>query len=145
MGAPRANAPRLHDWSAWIQRQFDGPSLTADRSRIEQSVVEFYEWCDRLLAARRGDPGDDLVSVLIAAEQDGDRLTDVELVNLVLDVLIGGVDTTQAQLSHAMRLFAEHPDQWSLLAREPERVPAGRRGGAAPRADHALHGAGAHG
>jgi cytochrome P450 len=124
MGAPRADAPRLHDWSQWIQRQFDGPSLTADRPRIEQAVVEFYEWCDQLLAARRGDPGDDLVSVLIAAEQDGDRLSDVELVNLVLNVLIGGVDTTQAQLSHAMRLFAEHPDQWSLLAREPERVPA---------------------
>lgn len=123
MGAPESDAPQLHHWSNWIQKQFDGPSLLAERELIEGAVAEFYSWCDALLATRRGRPGDDLVSVLIAAEQDGDRLSDVELVNLVLNVLIGGVDTTQAQLAHALRLFAEHPDQWALLAREPERVP----------------------
>lgn len=122
MGAPEGDAPRLHHWSNWIQKQFDGPSLLAERGLIETAVEEFYAWCDELLATRRGTPGDDLVSVLIAAEQDGDRLTDVELVNLVLNVLIGGVDTTQAQLAHALRLFAAHPEQWALLAREPERV-----------------------
>ncbi len=124
MGAPLSDAPQLHEWSNWIQRQFDGPSLEALRERIEQACAEFYVWCDALLAARRGDPGDDLVSVLIAAEEDGDRLTDVELVNLVLNVLIGGVDTTQAQLSHALRLFAEHPDQWALLGERADLVPA---------------------
>src|SRR3712207_7813549 len=67
---------------------------------------------------------DDLISLLIAAEEDGDRLSDVELVNLVLNVLVGGVDTTQSQLAHAMRLFADHPDQWALLAERPELVPA---------------------
>ena len=123
MGAPRADADRLSEWSNWIQRQFDGPSLTVDRPRIEQAVEEFYTWCDQLLAARRETPGQDLVSSLIAAEEEGDRLSDVELVNLVLNVLIGGVDTTQAQLSHAVRLFAEHPDQWHLLARQPALVP----------------------
>src|SRR5207302_3579570 len=71
-------------------------------------IFEFYAWCDDLLARRRQSPGDDLVSTLIAVEADGDRLSDVELVNLVLNVLIGGVDTTQSQLAHAMRLFAEH-------------------------------------
>src|SRR3712207_6662297 len=77
-----------------------------------------------MLAARRDAPGDDLVSTLIAAEEAGDRLSDVELVNLVLNVLVGGVDTTQSQLAHAMRLFADHPDQWALLAERPELVPA---------------------
>jgi cytochrome P450 len=122
MGAPRADAPRLHEWSNWIQRQFDGPSLLTERDRIERAVVEFYAWCEDLLAERRTTPGDDLLSVLIAAEEDGDRLNDVELRNLVLDVLVGGVDTTQSQLAHAMRLFAEHPDQWKLLATEPQRA-----------------------
>jgi cytochrome P450 len=123
MGAPQTDAPKLHEWSAWIQRQFDGPALMTERARIEQAVEEFYAWCDALLARRRNDPGDDLVSALIAAEEAGERLSDVELVNLVLNVLIGGVDTTQSQLAHAIRLFAAHPDQWRLLAREPERVP----------------------
>jgi len=122
MGAPREDAPRLYDWSNWIQRQFDGPSLMTQRSRIEQAVEEFYAWCDQLLIRRRETPGDDLISVLIAAEQGGDRLSDVELVNLVLNVLIGAVDTTQSQLAHALRLFADHPDQWRLLGRESRLV-----------------------
>jgi cytochrome P450 len=123
VGAPVDDAPRIHEWSHWVQRQFDPPSLVADRARIERAVEELYAWIEELLASRRGQPGDDLVSVLIAAEQDGDRLSDVELVNLVLNVLIGGVDTTVAQLAQGLRLLAEHPDQWELLARSPELVP----------------------
>ena len=123
MGAPLTDAPRLHDWSLWIQRQFDVPSLMAERERIERAVEEFYEYVGELLEHRRGDPGDDLISTLMEAEQAGDRLSDVELVNLVLNVLIGGVDTTQSQLAQAIRLFAEHPDQWELLADDPELAP----------------------
>jgi cytochrome P450 len=123
MGAPREDAPKLHEWSNWIQRQFDGPSLMTERPRIEQAVEEFYVWCRALLDARRVTPGEDLISALIAAEEDGDRLSDVELVNLVLNVLVGGVDTTQSQLAHGIRLFAANPEQWALLAREPDRVP----------------------
>lgn len=120
MGAPLADAPRLHDWSNWIQRQFDPPVLVAERERIERAVAEFYDYAGELLAARRERPGDDLVSQLIAAEQEGDRLSDVELVNLVLNVLVGGVDTTQSQLAHTLRLLAEHPEQWAALRADPE-------------------------
>jgi cytochrome P450 len=124
MGAPLSDAPRLHEWSNWIQRQFDPPVLMAERERIERAVTEFYAWAGELLARRRDDPGDDLISQLIAAEQDGDRLSDVELVNLVLNVLVGGVDTTQSQLAHTVRLLAELPDQWALLREDPERATA---------------------
>jgi cytochrome P450 len=124
MGAPLEDAPRLHYWSNWIQRQFDGPSLMTERETIERAVEEFYDYCGALLEARRETPGDDLVSTLIAAEQEGDRLSDVECVNLVLNVLIGGVDTTQSQLAQAIRLFCEHPEQWELLRERPELVPA---------------------
>lgn len=119
MGAPLEDAPRLHHWSTWIQRQFDAVSMTNERLEIERAVAEFYEYAWELLRARREDPRDDLISALIAAEEEGERLSDVECVNLVLNVLVGGVDTTQSQLSHALRLFAEHPEQWELLAREP--------------------------
>ena len=120
MGAPLSIAPRLHEWSTWIQRQFSA-DLLEQRERIEQAVVEFNAFARGLLQDRRSWPGDDdLVSTLIAAEQDGDRLTDVETLNLVTNVLVGGVDTTQSQLAHAIRLFAEHPEQWSLLAARPD-------------------------
>ncbi|MDQ1697808.1 MAG: hypothetical protein QOJ03_3161 [Frankiaceae bacterium] len=124
MGAPLDDAPRLHEWSHWMQSQFDGVALLEHRDRIEKAVTDFYEWCDGLIARRRSDPADDLISVLIAAEAEGDRLDDGELRNLVLDVLAGGVDTTHAQLAHAARLFAEHPDQWALLAEQPELAAA---------------------
>ena len=68
------------------------------------------------MAARRADPGDDLLTELLRAEEEGDRLSEEEIVHLTSAILVGGVDTTQAQLTHAMRLFAARPDQWELLA-----------------------------
>jgi cytochrome P450 len=138
-----SDAPRLHHWSNWIQKQFDAEALMTQRELIEEAVVEFYEYAEALLAARRDDPGDDLVSTLLAAEAAGgrggrpvsepgrraagnaagDRLSEVECVNLVLNVLIGGVDTTQSQLAHAVRLLAEHPDQWAALRADPALAP----------------------
>ena len=133
MGAPLADAGQLWDWSNLIQRQF-GMSVVEERAQIEQAVTEFYEYAGELLRRRREDPGEDLISTLIAAERErsgdeaagrgrSERLSDVELVNLVLNVLVGGVDTTQSQLAHALRLFADHPDQWALLAEQPELAP----------------------
>jgi cytochrome P450 len=122
MGAPLTDAPRLHHWSNWIQRQFDAASLIAERALIEQAVAEFYVYEDALIARRRESPGDDLISALIAAETDGDRLGADELRNLVLNILVGGVDTSQSQLAHAVRLLALHPEQWQALRADPERL-----------------------
>ena len=119
MGAPLEDAPRLHHWSNWIQRQFDAMSMASERDAIEQAVEEFYEYAEALVRARRADPRDDLISALIAAEEQGDRLSDVECINLVFNVLVGGVDTSQSQLAHAVRLLAENPQQWALLAEDP--------------------------
>jgi cytochrome P450 len=119
MGAPLEDAPRLHRWSNVIQRQFDPTSLMNEREQIEQAVAEFYAYEDELIAARRPAPGDDLISALIKAEEAGDRLSDDELRNLVLNILVGGVDTSQSQLAHAVRLLAEHPEQWELLRSDP--------------------------
>jgi cytochrome P450 len=129
MGAPLQDAPRLHHWSNWIQRQFDAVSMANERPAIEAAVAEFYEYAWALLRARREQPGEDLISALIAASgvdesgREVPRLSDIECVNLVLNVLVGGVDTTQSQLAHALRLFAEHPEQWALLAAHPELAP----------------------
>jgi cytochrome P450 len=121
MGAPLEDAERLYDWSNWIQKQF-AADLLEQRAEIEQATLEFYDYARGLLQRRRAEPGDDLISLLIAAEEDGDRLSDDELVNLVLNILVGGVDTTQSQLAHAMKLFADHPDQWRLLAEQPDEL-----------------------
>jgi len=119
MGAPLEDAPRLHHWSNWIQKQFDAGSMAGEREAIEQAVEEFYEYAGGLVQDRRGNPGDDLISMLIETEEQGERLSDVECINLVFNILAGGVDTTQSQLAHAVRLLAEHPDQWQALRADP--------------------------
>jgi cytochrome P450 len=124
MGAPLADAPRLHHWSNVIQRQFDAVSMASEIPMIEQAVEEFYEYAQALVSARREDPSDDLISKLIAAEEEGERLSDVECINLVFNVLVGGVDTSQSQLAHAIRLLAQHPGQLALLAERPELADA---------------------
>ncbi len=124
MGAPLADAPRLHRWSNVIQRQFDAVSMSSEIEVIEQAVEEFYEYAQELVRARRESPSDDLISKLIAAEEEGERLSDVECINLVFNVLVGGVDTSQSQLAHAIRLLAQHPEQLAQLAEKPELADA---------------------
>jgi cytochrome P450 len=131
MGVSRRYAPKLHEWSNVIQRQFDATSLMEDRPRIEAAVDEFYVWADELITARRDDPGEDLITDLIAAETEGERLDQDELRNLVLNILVGGVDTSQSQLAHAVRLLARHPEQWEVLRSDPD-------GLALPAVDEAL-------
>jgi cytochrome P450 len=124
MGAPLEDAPRLHEWANLIQGQFDPIKVANELPALERAAAEFVEYTEKLLARRRDDPSDDLISKLIAAEEEGDRLSEDEMVHLVSAVLVGGVDTTQSQLAHGVRLFAERPGQWQLLAEDPELVPA---------------------
>ena len=123
LGAPRQDAGRLHGWSSWVQRQFDIRALQTSRDAIERAVTEVLQYVTRLLEARRAAPGDDLISELLAVREQGDRLSAAECVQLVTNLLAGGIDTTAAQLAHAIRLFAEHPGQWALLAEDPGLVP----------------------
>jgi cytochrome P450 len=126
LGAPHQDAGRLHTWSTWVQRQFDIRALETSRDDIEKAITEAQEYVTGLLEARRAAPGDDLISELLAAREEGEaggRLSAAECVQLVVNLLAGGIDTTAGQLAHAIRLFAEHPDQWALLADDPDLVP----------------------
>ena len=119
LGAPRQDAGRLQEWSSWVQRQFDIRALSSNRDDIERAVIEVQGYVTALLEDRRAAPADDLISDLLAARDQGDRLSAAECVQLVVNVLAGGIDTTSAQLAHAIRLFAGHPAQWTLLAGDP--------------------------
>ena len=126
MGAPAEDAGRLHDWSMWIQRQFDPiRSPTPSSSRPSAKVAEFYAWVRPLIARRRASPADDLISVLIAAEEEGDRLDDAELENLVL--------TSSSAASTRRRASSRTRSGCSPRAPSSGRRPR-RSGGLAPRA-----------
>ena len=115
MGAPLEDAPRLGEWANQIQRQFDPDALRHDLPALERAAVEFQAYARELIAARVGD----LIPELLEA-----GLSEDETLDVVSSVLVGGVDTTQSQLAHGLRLFAEHPEQWALLAERPELAAA---------------------
>jgi cytochrome P450 len=119
LGAPHQDAGRLQEWSSWVQRQFDIRALSTNRDDIERAVIEVQDYVTALLEDRRAAPADDLISDLLAARDQGDHLSAAECVQLVANLLAGGIDTTTAQLAHAIRLFAGHPAQWALLAADP--------------------------
>jgi len=72
-----------------------------------------------LVARKRGDPGDDVLSRLIAAEQDGERLSEDELVAMVFLLIVAGFETTQHLIANGVRALLEHPDQLERLRGDP--------------------------
>src|SRR5260370_1990576 len=115
LGAPRSDAPQLQEWSSLIQRQFDVQALATQVPEIERAAVEVYDYVEQLLSQRRAEPGEDLLTALLTAEGAGDRLSHAECVNLVLNVIAGGIDTTQPHLSHPFPTFPPRPPQRNAL------------------------------
>jgi cytochrome P450 len=117
MGVP-GDAALLARWSGSLQAVFD-MDMTAKRAEIEAAYDEVEEYVLELVNKRREQPGEDLLSALVHHEQDGDRLSDDEIVTLSASVIAGGTDTTESQLAHGLRLFADHPGQWAKLGDDP--------------------------
>lgn len=122
LGAPKSDWKLFSRWATDILRIFNG-NLQEDLPVITAAQDEMDEYTRGLIAERRSRPADDLLTDLIAAEEAGDRLSEHELVIMVEAVLIGGTDTTRNQLGLAVALFAEHPEQWQLVAEQPELAP----------------------
>ncbi len=119
LGVPPEDFARFHAWSSDLSLAF-GSRIAEERARIETGLGNLLDYVDGLLAARRREPRDDLMSALIAAEDDGDRLRPHELRAMITVLIFGGQDTTQCQLACAAATFAERPDSWAQLALEPD-------------------------
>jgi cytochrome P450 len=122
LGAPKEDWRQFSAWATDIFRIFN-QNLAEDLPLIEAADAALEDYLADLIAERRVAPGDDLLSVLIAIEEEGDRLSTEELVSLAVAVLMAGTDTTRNQLACALALFAEHPEQWALLAERPDLAP----------------------
>jgi cytochrome P450 len=122
LGAPKEDWKQFSRWAEDVLRIFNG-NLAEDLPIIAAAQDELDEYTRGLIADRRSRPAEDLITDLIAAEEAGDTLSTEELVQMVEAVIVGGTDTTRNQLGCAVALFAEHPDQWRLLAEQPELAP----------------------
>lgn len=121
-GAPKDDWKLFSGWATDIFRIFNG-NLLEDKDLILRAQDELDAYVSDLIEARRSTPSDDLISALIAADEEGDRLSHAELVMLCEAVLMAGTDTTRNQLGCSIWLFAQHPDQWAMLAERPELAP----------------------
>ena len=122
LGAPRADWQRFSHWATEIFRIFN-MNLAEDLPAIEQAGGELEAYVTDLITERRSDPRDDLLSALIAVEEEGDRLSTDELVMLAEAVLMAGTDTTRNQLACAIALLLSHPEQWRRLVSDPGLAP----------------------
>jgi cytochrome P450 len=122
LGAPPEDWQLFSRWAEDVLRIFNG-TAPDELDVIKQAQTELNEYVREMIDRRRSDPSDDLITQLIAAEEEGDRLSTEELVMMVNAVIVGGTDTTRNQLSCALGVFCEHPDQWALLAERPELAP----------------------
>ncbi|MDG4666481.1 cytochrome P450 [Mycobacterium sp. 236(2023)] len=119
---------RREDWnllSAWaddIFKVFDW-NVVNDAPVIVGAWRALEGYLDDMVANRRESLTDDLLSDMMRAEIEGDRLSHQELLTLAATLLMAGTDTTRNQLAAAVDVFCDHPDQWSLLASHPELAP----------------------
>jgi cytochrome P450 len=119
LGAPKA------DWqlfSLWADEFFK--TFTWKAAEYEPDILkawgELDDYVDGMVAERRNSATDDLISDLIRAEDDGDRLNMAELRMLAGGLLMAGTDTTRNQVAAAVDVLCDHPDQWGLLGEHPE-------------------------
>ena len=103
-----------------------GPDVTQEiRDRANATFAALMEFVGELVETRRSKPRDDLLTRLIAAEEDGDRLSHDELIVLFTNIFGGAIETTSSMMTSTFLEFARHPDQLDLLRQDPEGLKRG--------------------
>jgi cytochrome P450 len=112
LGVPLDRHRDLLDWSHRLVKmyEFDVPDEAAEAAN--RAATEFQEYVRALIAERRAQPREDMVSALVAARVDGARLSDDEIVSTVIVLLNAGHEASVNTLGNGMLAFARHPEQW---------------------------------
>jgi len=122
LGVPPGDHPRFAGWSASLAHSLQPRFLGNDSSSeaaADQARQEFAGYFGELIAARRARPADDLLSELIRAEDDGQRLSEAELIATCVLLLVAGHETTVSLISNAILALLRHPDQLAALRADP--------------------------
>jgi pimeloyl-[acyl-carrier protein] synthase len=122
MGAPsRDHELIMRNAPALATRLDPSPMRSpAVMAAADRAAAELSRYLDGLIAQRRRDPGDDILSALIAAEDDGDRLSHDELVATAMLLLIAGHETTANLLGNGLLALLRHPEEWQRLRNDPD-------------------------
>jgi cytochrome P450 family 142 subfamily A polypeptide 1 len=119
MGLPEADYATLLHWSDLFAT---GNEEIA--GEVRQAVIAYAEYIKRIIAARRGGSGEDLVSLAVNAVVDGERLSEDDLIFETMLVLVGGDETTRHVISGGLAALLEHPEQLRKLRANPALTPS---------------------
>jgi cytochrome P450 len=120
LGVPPEDYETFRGWTNDIGLVFSmvhGGDIVA---RVEKAVVGLNGYAETLIEEKAKNPGNDIISTLVTAQRNEGQVSEAELRNLIVTLVFAAHDTTCHQLSKAMVVFAEHPEQWNLLAERPE-------------------------
>ncbi|MFG3094966.1 cytochrome P450 [Streptomyces sp. NPDC048202] len=123
LGIPEADRAPLRPWSADICGMYELNPPPEVAARAVRASVEFSEYLRGLIAARRAAPGDDLISALIAAHDEGDRLTEQEMISTAVLLLNAGHEATVNATTNGWLALFDHPNQLALLRADLTLVP----------------------
>ena len=123
LGVPPEDRRMVFEWSNRMVGSED-PEYRLEGVDPGESAMQVYSYAEELAASRRLAPRQDLISVLIQAEVEGEKLDELELDLFFLLLIVAGNETTRNLMSGAMTAFFDHPDQWELL-RQDRRLLAG--------------------
>ena len=120
IGVPPEDRERIKAWSNDIALSVE-PVLTDEQvDMVNRATDELYEYFDDIIALRRRDPRDDLISALIAAEDEGERLTHDEVLATLLLLLVAGNETTRNLIGNGTLALLRNPEQLQLLRDNPD-------------------------
>jgi cytochrome P450 len=125
LGVPAEDRMDVFRWSNAIgSLGIEDPDYAPTPQALGQAAAEMFSYCGELVAHRRKHGlTDDILSALLTAEVDGEKLNRDQLNEFFMLLAIAGNETTRNTLSHGILALSEHPEQRALLAREPEAVP----------------------
>ncbi|MFI9625051.1 cytochrome P450 [Streptomyces sp. NPDC052042] len=118
LGVPTEDRPKFR---AWSDAALSTSSLTAEE--FDRNREELRAYMAGLIAQHRAEPQDDLMTALIEARDGRDRLSELELIDLCVGILVAGHETTATQIPNFVLTLLDHPDQLARLRAEPGLVP----------------------
>ena len=126
LGVPFDDRDHFSEWGSALARVLDPGALrTPEQDRVAAAAIDsLSHYFDDLIRARRSQPTDDLLSELIAAEADGDRLQLDELINVCLLLLVAGYETTVNLVGNGFVALMRDRDRFDELVRTPDKLPA---------------------
>jgi cholest-4-en-3-one 26-monooxygenase len=115
IGVPAQDRPKVFEWSNRLVGGLDPDFVVTETDQLV-AQTEIYAYCEAIAADRRVNPRDDIMTALVQAEVDGDKMTDQELNLFFVLLCVAGNETTRNLISHAMMALIEHPEARAELA-----------------------------